>query len=401
MNILLICQNYPPNFTISAKRWGNLVPEMELLGAHCSVLTFQNGTFRLFASGERTLNCAPNSTGNYPSSYIQGGLLKKITHILGNFLPSIVDASVIPWGLGLIRHYGSWKKHANDADIIIASYGPSGPMFIARFLNRITGTPYVVDIRDSFDSRDRTSSVMLRRASRALEKALLSKAKMRVTIGKNLAFYLAARYQLDFVPVYNGWVDADSIHANKSSGVTKSYLYYAGRIYHHRISALELLLSVLKNNENLSLVIRLIGDHEPVIKLVKELHVADKVALLSPAPAEIIARESAEAKALVILEALDDIRPWDVGTVTGKLISSLASGNDGIVVSSPNLEAYSLAENVPRWYRAHDKKSCEEALAALEVQESWEMSAKLAELHCSAQAKFLFSKLQARLDVSK
>jgi len=374
MKVLLITNWYPPDQPVPARRWGNLVNFLQQSGVCCTVLTAGDGCLKSYLGrfGEEVIRIPIDNRKRPMSDVLNGGFLNGmrfyLLKMLRFFAPLVLRDSTVKGWLGCVWFSGDLYEYARSSDVIIASYGPLGPLAAGFMLSKRTGTPWIVDVRDAFESKDIGCFEISRRCSRSLERILLKTAVSRLTVGRILAEYLSKNYELSFHSIYNGWIDNDLIR--DSDNVKKNiYFYYAGSIYKHQLPALEMFLDAmgLCGDYQLRLKIRLLSDDTGgcLRLLLNKHHAGNMVDLLPPVAVEQVTIEMQSALGSIVLEELDGDNKLRLGTVTGKLLGLLASGMPGIAISSSDGEIRTLVRLAPLWIGVSDTINCQKAILKL------------------------------------
>lgn len=400
IKLTIISNWYPPDRRVSARRWGNLVSSLCNMGVDCTVISAGDGNYDEYIGdyGERVIRlpianrATQNSQGKNKKNFPFKRSLKAMFSLI--IPPLLLDFTVKRWILQPSLR-AMLTKIAHESDCIVSSYGPLGPFLLGWWLARKTRKPWIADIRDSFESRDGKTSRPAKSLSRSLEARLLRKATMRITIGKVLANHLMTTYDIKFAAIYNGWTDTDIISRRNENKFVEPYLYYAGSIYEHRISALAIVLEAIhlkatQDNKKIKLKIRLLNDHTDgaLTKLISYELAHEIIELLPPVDPKTVNEEIANSVGALVLEAIDDNDILRKGTVTGKLIGLLASGMPGIAISSKTGEIRELLNKVPGWYGVDDVKGCREALDKLLNHRSIDFNIEaLMEFNVSRQAE--------------
>ncbi len=359
MKLLILVQWYPPDIRVPARRWGNIVSSLQKKGVICTVVSAGDGKHDEYTGkyGERVIRLGISNQKrdaepkrdafkrSFPSR-----LRRKLN---AKLLPPVFQNS----------SYNEWFKQkdtypelidiARNSDYIISSYGPLGPFVFGWWLSKKTNRPWIADIRDSFESKETEKiSAWKRIQNRITEKYLLKRAELRITIGATLADYLSEQYRVVFHAIYNGWVDEDRIINFSHATDNQRYIYYAGSIYEHRLPALEVIMEALKQYPNIKLKLRLVNDNTSgkMFLLINGAENSNQVEVLPPVRPEIVNKELAGSLCAIVIEEIFDADPLRNCTVTGKLISLLASGVPGIAVSSKSGEIRHLAGKIDGWY---------------------------------------------------
>ncbi|WP_316346897.1 hypothetical protein [Desulfuromonas acetoxidans] len=394
MRILLLVNWYPPDLRVPARRWGHLIAELQSVGFECTIVSAGDGSEREIVgpTGERVLRI-PISNGDEELATGKVELSgrkssRSYLHRVLNFVIPLAlrDFRTFRW-IKYVRKHPDVQEIVADSDIIIASYGPLGPLVAGWCLARHAGKPWIADIRDAFESKDLETYEVSRWFSRQLEKIILKTASLRLTVSEKLSGYLCQRYGLSFSAIYNGWTDADIVKRKSSKAPTK-YLYYPGSIYPHQLQALSIVLDSLDEFKSVKLRMRLLNDNTGgrLQELLKTHPARANVELLPPVSAQRVREELSEALAALVLEDVSGVDELRLGTVTGKLFGLLASGLPGIAVSSAQGEISDLVDDVPCWYCVGDVVECRDAIRGVMQPQAYTGVGCLTQYHMTNQA---------------
>ncbi|MFD1007281.1 hypothetical protein [Oceanisphaera ostreae] len=368
MNIVILSNRYPPDLRVAARRWGGLVPELIKKGNKCTMISAGDGTESIArgANGE-TVICLPISNQQEATSAL--GSQARIT--LKQRIKGMARPFIPLYNRNLSSNKWLQKILANDAacnaieksDVLIASYGPMQPLSAGVFLAKKFNKPLVVDIRDSFESKDLNCFFWARWLSRKQEKKLLKSAALRVTVGARLASHLENTYNMPFEAVYNGWAQDDLIADIGKAKVKQDYLYYAGSIYEHQLPALKLVLEATAEYPILKLRLRLLRDNTEgkLEELINNSPNKSIIEILPPTTQKIVTTEVIESNGVLVLEKLQS-SPLHDGTVTGKLFQLIALGKPGFALCSPTSEIAEIVRPLEHWFLASDIYSAQRGI---------------------------------------
>jgi len=367
MNLMLVVNWYPPDRRVPARRWGNIVAEFQKQGINTTVVSAGNGneSETIGSHGEQIIRLPisnQNTAGATGSTSFEKSRVRKSLGKIFSFCcpPILRDFSSIKW---FFQYFYEPRliATASQADVIISSYGPLGPLMLGSILACKAQKTFIIDIRDSFEARDGISCKLGQAISRRIERHLLALARMRITVGDTLAGHLESVYHLKFMSLYNGWTDDDLVYRSPNPDHS---LFYAGTIYQHQLDALAIVLQGLIRSQGLRLRIRLLNDNTngDLLRLIQTLKAEHLVDILPPADNSVIKEEMSSAAAVLVLEDLYAASPWATGTITGKFFGLLASGVPGIVVANPRGELWKLASNSDTLRCAHTLLEFQQAL---------------------------------------
>ena len=395
MNILLLATYYEEETMVAARRWRSLVNFLRKNDQQVTVVTpsdkkreyigeFGESVF-LFKARELKKNKGMNKTV---------ARSKKTIHSPFPYF----DISISTW-LNSLRD-NRIANCCSQTDIIISTYGPAGAMLAGLWFAQKHKKPWVLDFRDSFQVPNAINSRVLTKFNTFVERRIIQRSILSITVGSFLAEYMTGKYQKEFGYIYNGWLNSDTSE-QKNVQHDAQYFLYAGAIYEHRLEALKLFLHGLSVQENCILRIRLIKDYSGQLDSWLVENGFDTVVEVLPAISnEDLKIEMQSSIGVLVLEELFPI-DWQKGTVTGKLFSLLVSGIPGIVISHPSIELYSLADKANGWFCAYDKNSAETAVAlALKCDRNTlaENLTIFESYHFSTQAKKLLELLQEAIN---
>lgn len=368
MNILILVNWYPPDLRVPARRWGNLVSELKESGHNCTIISAGNGKPDTYVgtAGEKVIRVSISNRENVKGKSelaVKSNMSckKRLKDFLLKTIPSSCLRSPYDYWKTTLQNTPGAIEIAQQSDCIVSSYGPIGPFMAGRWLAKETNKPWVADIRDAFESKGTGKFWVAKKVDRAYERILLKRACLRITVGETLANYLSKQYRQEFIAIYNGWSGLDKLLASKKESL---YFYYAGTIYQHRLSALNVLIKSLHYFPQLQLKIRLLKDSTggELNDFLKNTNQSGQVVILPPAPPEIIDEELMQSSGAIVIENIDPSDELRNGTVTGKLLSLLVSGLPGIAVVSKECEITRLVQKANGWYSVENIKDCVSAI---------------------------------------
>jgi hypothetical protein len=358
MLITLFATHYENKLMVASRRWRSLVCFLRKEGVEIYIVTpgIENkeyvgefGETILIFKAKTAKKNAPNNSKI------------KAKKVIPSPFPYL-DISIATW-LRVLRDAKVTTACANS-DVLISTYGPAGPMLAGLWQAKKHKKPWVLDLRDSFQTPVPFTSKALLKLNLTIEKFITRKAALRLTVGTVLADHLAVKYKQEFEPIYNGWLESDVVDIEVNQEIDRFFLY-AGSIYEHQLNALKIFLSGLLIQNSYILRIRLVRDYSGRLDEWLVSNGFNDIVEVYPAmPVEELAVEMRSSVAVVVLEELEP-NSWQKGTVTGKLFSLLVSGVPGIVISHPDVELYSLALMGNGWFCAEDKYSAEEAVKSV------------------------------------
>jgi len=386
MVITLFATYYENQTMVAARRWRSLVRFLSKEGLQVFIITpgFENNEY-IGDFGEKVFVfkiARQKNVNNSKASKI------KIRKTIPSPFPYL-DISLITW-LASIRDKRIYDC-CSQSNILISTYGPSGAVLLGMWFSHKCKKPWVLDLRDSFQVPSSFDFNMLTKLNTFIEKRIVRKADLCITVGKVLAKFMRDKYQCDIKVIYNGWLDSDRLKLLRSQQ-EKNFYIYAGSLYQHQLASLKVFLSGLSAQKEHSLRIRLVRDYSGYLdEWLVENGFNDIVEIMPAIPNEELQLEIESSLAVLVLEELTP-NEWQKGTVTGKLFPLLVSGIPGIVISHPSVELYTLAQQANGWFCAHDKASAVKAIELISVCNRDELSTNkdiFKEYQFSVQAKKL------------
>jgi hypothetical protein len=386
MVVTLFATHYEHKLMVAARRWRLLVCYLRLEGIDiCVVTPGLDDNEYIGEYGETVVVFESKSVKKNAGAGGQGGQARKVIHSPFPYL----DVSALHWWRAVRNRRVMF--HCSKADILISTYGPAGAMLIGLWFSCKYKIPWILDLRDSFQLPASYSFKPLIKFNSYIEKVIIGKAALCLTVGKVLADYLSDKYQHEFEYIYNGWVDSDTALIEKEEDVNPCFLY-AGSIYEHRLGALKLFLDALSEEHNISLRIRLIKDYSGRLEEWLVENNFDGFVEVRPAiPANELESEMNLSVGVLVLEELEP-NSWQKGTVTGKLFPLLVSGVPGVVIAHPDVELSKLASKAKGWFCGYDKKSTGQAILSVMGREKNDLDSNrdiFKEYHYSCQARKL------------
>jgi hypothetical protein len=246
-----------------------------------------------------------------------------------------VNLNRLGWYRQVLANERIISQNLPNVDLIIASYPPHVVLWLGRYFARKYKVPWVADYRDlgalRLDGRKKSVGYI----DYVIEKFLLRSARAVTTVSRTLIEILSQAYSKSGAVIYNGWNKssfmindnyADIFKTLSSTFENKKYVYYAGRMYPHRMRSIILLLEVIKYKKRYNLFIRSLGPEEMeqiVLAKARDLGIAERIKILPPCTHNQVYHESQNAAVNLIFEDLDTTNYWSTGTVTGKLFELL------------------------------------------------------------------------------
>lgn len=337
-NVLIISRWFPPLNMIASKRFGCMCGYFEDYGYIPYVLTSVGQRVKISGfsmdlpspiNEGRILRIGQMDRAYIPHSFkytIIGDLLERA----GLFLNTLSASSLGRYEM--IREKLECSKLKN-IDIIIATYPEMDSIYVAKFLSKKLGCPYIVDFRDLVEFADGIPTNLHHniRLDVLIEKICLRDASALVPVTQGYKKILRKRYPHKKIRVvYNGWESSKTEKVlDETSRIVSKYMYYAGTLYEHRLESLTLLLRCIKEiikQEDISIVIRSAGPYEydkKMKKIIAEYGMGGYVKILPPTSSDIVKKEQESAYFNVVLSTIHEEDSELMATIPGKVYELL------------------------------------------------------------------------------
>ncbi len=332
--ILIVTYYFPPLNLIASKRYGTMCRYFERNGYKPYILTTKHNRkyiawdahFDLEVPvAEEQLIRAGNSKEN---CRVDNKFIRLLLHIIDkkDVMSGTLERKAFGWYEEVKKSID--LKKLQDIDMIIGTYPGMENLYVASYLSRKLGCPYIVEIRDLIsdymDISGKTKNV--RWLDRIIERSILSRASGIITVTPGFRNILKQRFSdKRFKVVFNGYDVENNINELKRPG--EKYLYYAGSLYQHRLESFELLVKCLRkvnlvSEEKIRFIIRSIGPKELDVAakiLVRRENMQEYVNILEAVPEEIVRQEQQQAYINVVLSTLHEEDAAFMATIPGKL----------------------------------------------------------------------------------
>lgn len=263
--VLIISYRFPPLNHISSKRFGTMCKYFKNNGYESYVVTVSDSQY-LGAKHDLSIPIPENNIFRIDSKSEHQGMQEKCLNILFELFNKFRFSSRV-LGVGELQWYINVKKNIDlrklkDIDIIIGTYGPMSNLYIAKYLSKKLGCPYIIDMRDFISDWKVVPSGYKRsyKVDRAIEKKIVFSADGIAVVSPGMKTILQERYpKKRIISIFNGW---DEFPAKDVESVQEKYLYFAGTLYEHILAGIFLLLKALKKvneKEKIKLIIRSLG----------------------------------------------------------------------------------------------------------------------------------------------
>jgi glycosyltransferase involved in cell wall biosynthesis len=342
MKILLISYYFPPYNTIGAIRSGKMAKYLTKLGHDVKVISANNQPLQstlpleidsenLFSTKWLNVNKLPELAMGGRENVINKGFAVKNDSLkkkLGLFYKTITN-----FPDGQIGWYPFAKKQADELlsywipDIIYASASPYTSLLIANYISKRYSIPWVAELRDLWVDNHYFNYPRYRAVlEKKLEKKILSKAAMMVTVSEPLADKLQKKYTNSVITILNGFdhEDYEDIYRVPDKG-EKLKIIYTGTIYsgYQDPTPLFKALTMLEPRYLSNIEVNFYGKYlEEVTSKAEEYNLTDivKVQKLVPYEESLSLQQNAD---LLLLLLWNDDR--EKGVYTGKLFEYIGA----------------------------------------------------------------------------
>lgn len=379
--LLVVSYHFPPINNINARRFGGIVEHLTKFGWEPIVLTTKtSGDLPVAIPEEHIIRIGENYYSKKEGVTSEEGFegipaLLKVPFFfykrLGMEIGSI-DRFILTWGKEVMKQKEAIRQ--TNPDMIIASCYPPVGIWVGRYLSHILKKPWVADLQDPLSLWNNSSFPFAYRVDRMIDKALVKTARGVIAISSHLAGQMHDLYKKPTTIIYNGF-DIIKKSGSREEGEKKPatleehrrILYYAGRFYKHRMSAVKLLLDWIGRNreKNPRFIIRSLGPREANEELMQyagTVGVMDSIEIREPASPETIIQEQKEADILLVFEDIEKQMRNSEGTMPGKFLEYLPFEAPIIAITRSDSEMGDILGNTKRGYLVSDDSELEEAM---------------------------------------
>ncbi|NLF41176.1 MAG: glycosyltransferase family 4 protein [Bacteroidales bacterium] len=337
-NALIISYSFPPLNDIAARRFGEMSPFMPDYGLRPWIISTNSvgdlpvqvpeaQCIRIGLHPQRSMQIEDRDiNANTFKMPVAFKVSRKIAKFLGLGFRSF-DRTVVTWYPLIKKQTEMIVASIPKPDVIIGSFGPAASLWAARYLASFYNVPWVADFRDLGALHWKGRGKLSREIDLLIENRLLASASGLMTVGDVLANALEKKYKKRCCKVYNGWVRNSSQESPVENKEGEKYIYYAGRIYLHRMNSFFLLLDALKDAQTIHLKIRSLGPklmEEKLLEYAQSIGLEKRLELLEPTDQLTVQKEAEMATMNLVVEDLNTSDPYSAGTLTGKFLQLLA-----------------------------------------------------------------------------
>lgn len=220
--------------------------------------------------------------------------------------------SAIPWGISIIIQ--------KRIDVLFSTFPIASAVLIGLVLHRLSGLPWVVDLRDSMTEDEYPRDPRTRRMFRAIEAAAMRHGSLFLfTASSTIAMYLQRYPDLDpkrCILLPNGYDEEDfrflsdlSASSSRHNGTVR--LVHAGLMYPEERDPRPFFQAVseLKREgrldaANFRVDLRAAGEEKYYAQILDEMNITDLVHLLPPLPYQQALRDAAAADGLLLFQGV-------------------------------------------------------------------------------------------------
>ncbi len=349
---LIVSYYFPPINMIASKRYGTMCRYFEEYGYKPYIITTTPDTSCFWKVGfDLDLPVAKEQIIRIGRMRNDVKVKSRHTRLLLELMKKLnirsrtITSSSIEW-------YNEVKEKIDisqlqDIDIIIGTFPPMENLFVAKYLSKKLGCPYVAEIRDlisDYAELDRRP-VLGRILDLLVERNILRQAKGIISVTAGFRNILKKRYPDKMHKViYNGWDEERCPWVNQE--VHHRYLYYAGSFYQHRLESFKLLVKCIRQmNERLEnkieLIVRSIGPRYmdiEVKKIIQQEHMTEYVKILYAVSEEIVREEQEGAYINIILGSVRDGNRALTATIPGKAYELMRETAPILAIAPQNSE---------------------------------------------------------------
>jgi glycosyltransferase involved in cell wall biosynthesis len=223
----------------------------------------------------------------------------------------------VPWCLGGIPA-GLWQIYRGKCEVILSTFPIATAVLIGLVLNRLTGVPWIVDLRDSMTEDDYPRDRRTRRVLRWLEGMVVQHASRLIFTAPSARHMYLQRYPdlsaEKCLLISNGFDEADFQGLSPRSELHSSTmrLLHFGLIYREERNPIPFFraLSRLKQEGKIeaswfSVELRACGNEKEYQDVVKSLHIEDIVHFLPSIPYRQALEDANSVHALLLLQGAD------------------------------------------------------------------------------------------------
>lgn len=351
-NVLIVSFFFPPYNSIASKRYGTMAKYMESYGFRPYILTIgaeRNGKIPI--DKRQIIRIA--WLEKISSSLTLAGLLDKFKIYLRT-----VDFSV-GWYNDIKKHTADIIQQFPEIDIVIGTYGPMANVLVARYLARKYNVPWILEIRDLISLYLDDVPEGYRHPiwiDSFIEKYISNSAAGLIPVTKGYKNILNHYYfnSKKTCVIYNGWENNTYNFENQSSINTEKYIYYAGRLYEHRLNSLYLLIkavnSLRQKGYKIKVKMRITIQQESIKDFIHNLsnEEKDSVELLPSCQDEQTIQEKQNAHINVVFSDLNDDKDYLLATIPGKLMELLCFKPPILVIASPHCEMKAILDETKK-----------------------------------------------------
>ena len=354
---LIVSFFFPPYNCIASKRWGYMTKYLREYGYDPYVIcSDQHGTLPVGIEESHIFRIG--GAEKDLSRYMSFGrkLIGKVVAISPFYLRSLNRESLF-WYWLVRDNIGEIEKRIPRPKIIIGSYGPVSDIYIAGYLSKRWGVPWIADLRDYISDWDgHEEKLHFKGADTAVEKGLLESASGLTVISKGIYDICRKRYPLkEICLAYNGWEEEveNSKDNTESELPYKMYLYYAGNIYDHQYKCIELIVkaytaAVCNNMTPLPLVIRKAQDNKTwkrSEKLVKKYDLEGYIHFLPGTTSAVCRNEALNSNGNVVFGKLNSGRNRKLIDIPAKTFELMSMKRAIILIDRSDSELAGLVKD--------------------------------------------------------
>ena len=353
-NVLVVSHSFPPLENIAAKRFGFMAKYFPERSWNPWVLTTRSsGSLPVNLPEERIFRLGEHPQKSRSIVKRRGGDHSSVVGRIRRSLGRAFSFRVIPtaghlhrWHKLAVAERRSILQRTGRIDLIIGSSPPSMSLWIARRYAADLGVPWIADFRDLGALKADYGNKLSIGVDKCAESYLLRSASAITVVTPHWVEVMRASYRKTTRVVYNGWDLSDyptpaNVDAAGDPGIAGKYVYYAGRLYQHRMNSMCLLLEALRSFPDVRLVNRSLGPAQLIEKLLDEavaMGLGGQVEILPDVEYSVVLRESRGALANAVFEDMDINNWYSKGTISGKIFESMCASPPVLAIARRDSE---------------------------------------------------------------
>lgn len=368
--LLLVTYYHPLANSIASRRWRDMIP---FLASDYELCLFTPSLEKESPSSSNDafrslINHFYESPKTFMTPQVQISDHQKSTKQWLRFIRlwvrpmATLDQSWFTWFWPNRHHFTRFLDDCKP-DLIITSSGPFSSILFGRLSQKkYPHIPWLVDFRDPASLShfiDAKKYSWHCRFDQMIDRYFTKNMAAFISVGQLWCDRLTSFYQKQGFLVRNGFDSKVSVPLSNSPSSGKKIIYYAGKIYPHRMAAFCCFLDALKRAPNYHCHFRFIGsapEKKVLLAHVQSRNLSAQFSLLEPASFATVQNDCAKADCLLLLESLQS----DIisrGTLTGKFYEYLPYNAPILAIAHQDSELRLLLKESQRGHLCHCQDS--------------------------------------------